>query len=431
MLYDDNWISYSMYVVCTVESGCNYGAIESNGVGIGIAQWSNARSYTLLQKLVTDYPNILSLLPSLEGEIGTSSSSWSSKIFYQTQRNEISAALVTDEGVATQNALYYQDCKDSYIPVLRDRCFLSDPKGTIFALSIYHQSPQAFWQVYNAVGNQGMEVWYNCALNNGIVGKYKNRQDTVLRLLNEWDGQSGKEGFGVKNAENEIGGNNNPNAGNPDFTYSVTDSTFSTSSIQKVGTELWLKLKTEEGFKTVQFYMASDNNIWYAKNGESNAVGETVTIPVPTLPEVSGTTSEQEQVVNYFMMYEGTLKYSQSAELRQNPPNGYSDCSGLYWWAYNKIGVEVGTWTGQQGRNGVKIYGGSGSVDESILKLGDAILIMRNHYNSDFDHVEMYIGNGQCAGHGGSPPLGPTRKNLQTYLSDKYYFEIRRYINVN
>lgn len=428
MTYDDNWISYSMYVVCTVESNANYGAIEPNGVGIGIAQWSNSRSYELLQKLVTDYPQTLQSLPSLAGEIGEGTNPWDSKIFYQQQLNEISAVLVTDEGVATQDALYSQDCNNSYIPILRDKCHITNAKGAIYGLSIYHQSPQAFYQVYNAVGNQDYNVWYQCALNNGIVGKYKNRQNTVKQLLDNWDGTSGAPGFGVKHTENEIGGNNNPNAGNPDDTYEYSIGDFDNSYIKKVGNELWLKVHTSSGYKTVTFYLASDGNMWYAHNGRGQSGGESTTVPVPDIPQISGESWKIQRVVDIMVSFEGKNQYSQSASLRANPPGGYSDCSGLYWYCYNQVGVEVGTWTGQQGRNGIMIAEGSGNLPEEQMQLGDAILIMWRRYNADFDHIEMYIGNGTCMGHGSG--IGPTRKNMNNYVRNAFRWQIRRYIQI-
>lgn len=71
---------------------------------------------------------------------------------------------------------------------------------------------------------------------------------------------------------------------------------------------------------------------------------------------------------------------------------------------------------------------GSGNLPEKQMQLGDAILIMWRRYNADFDHVEMYIGNGTCMGHGSG--IGPTRKNMNNYVRKAFRWQIRRYIQI-
>ena len=113
-------------------------------------------------------------------------------------------------------------------------------------------------------------------------------------------------------------------------------------------------------------------------------------------------------------------KYSQAEDKRLLIENGYGDCSGtvLYW--YKKLfGMNIGINTEAQisSKLGKRVIMSivNGIPDESKLKPGDA-LYFRGADNSRTEgvgHVEMYIGNGQCFGHGSG--TGGTVKNLASY----------------
>ncbi len=113
-------------------------------------------------------------------------------------------------------------------------------------------------------------------------------------------------------------------------------------------------------------------------------------------------------------------KYSQAEDKRLLIEKGYGDCSGtvLYW--YKKLfGMNIGINTEAQisSKLGKRVIMSivNGIPDESKLKPGDA-LYFRGADNSRTEgvgHVEMYIGNGQCFGHGSG--TGGTVKNLASY----------------
>lgn len=430
-IYDVNWKSYAMYTVCTVESGADYGAIERYAMaGIGIAQWTYGRSWQLLNMMATDYPETESMFPILWNSIKPGTSSWGQKTFTQSEANEISTALVTDQGVATQDKLWNQDCDQTYIPLLRDKCSLTDPKGAIFGLSIHHQSPQAFYQVYSAVGNQSTQAWYNGAINNGIVGKYKGRQDTVKRLLDEWDGESGKEGFGTRDPSISEGGNSDPNNGNPDDTWANTIAEVHFNAVELLKDDIILHIEYNNKPRKLLFYKAS-NTLWYPKFKQADIEGETEDTPIPNPPDTGGTPEDLVWIVDKIKSLESTLKYSQAQDKRTNIPGGYCDCSGLVWWLYNERGVKLGTWTGTQKENGrlIEEGGGGNYPDESKMQLGDLCLFDWGDtgYTSS-GHIELYIGDGQIMGHGGRPPVGPVKKVITSYFQAARHWMVRRVI---
>ena len=431
-IYDNNWKSYAMYTVCTVESGADYGAIENWArAGIGIAQWTYDRSWELLNLMVTDYPSTSSLFPILYSQIQPGTSSWGQRIFSQNECNEISSALVTDEGVATQDKLWNRDCDEMYIPLLRDQCHITDPKTAIFALSVHHQAPNAFWQIYNACGNTDYNTWYRTTLNNGIVGSYTNRQNTIKSLLDQWDGVSPAEGFGTRDPNVEIGGNTNPGAGNPEGTYKETVTKISIKSLSFYGKELVLNLAINDANEKLTFIKISDNNMWLPVSGKKEITTKTEDNEIPNTPDTgTGDDSQRQQLVDLILSFTGSLGYSQAQSLRMNPPGGFADCSGLVWYCYNQVaGIEIGTWTGQQVGNGRLIKEGSGALDTSDLLKGDLLFMNWSYHNPKFDHVEMYIGNNQLSGHGGDPYYGPTTKpDASAYASYGYDWQVRRYI---
>lgn len=432
-IYDNNWKSYAMYTVCTVESGADYGAVENWAMaGIGIAQWTFDRSWVLLNMMVTDYPETQSMFPILYSQIAPGTSSWGTRYFTQNESNEISTALVTDQGVATQDKLWNRDCDEMYIPLLRDQCGITDPKTAVFGLSVHHQAPNAFWQIYNAVGNTDYNTWYTTTLNNGIVGSYTNRQNTVKRLLDEWDGESGKEGFGSKDPTINIGGNQDPNYGNPEDTFKEILTNVVIGKIQKIGKELLLHVSVDDRRLTLPFYKVGNGSLYYPKITKEIIEGETGTTPTPPTPELPGSNEDLNWIVAKIQELEGTLQYSQSAHLRTNIEGGFCDCSGLVWWLYNQRGFNIGTWTGTQIQDGELIKQGSYTAcTPDGLQYGDLVLFSWNDgYFQASGHIELYIEGDTIMGHGGDPYYGPTKKSLAQQTSYAYAWQVRRVIKV-
>lgn len=126
---------------------------------------------------------------------------------------------------------------------------------------------------------------------------------------------------------------------------------------------------------------------------------------------------------------EGKNQYTQSG-LREQVFSGYSDCSSLWWKAYEKAyNIQIGTWTGEQVDKGTRIalYGGKTALTEADykkLQVGDLIFFGAG----EAQHVEGFAGyrNGvpMLFGHGSGTP---SYKNGLTYRHSAKFYQARRY----
>ena len=126
---------------------------------------------------------------------------------------------------------------------------------------------------------------------------------------------------------------------------------------------------------------------------------------------------------------EGKNQYTQTG-LRENVFSGYSDCSSLWWKAFEKAyGIQIGTWTGEQVEKGTQVafYGGKDYLTEDDYKnmqVGDLIYFG----SGEAKHVEGFVGwkNGvpMLFGHGSGTP---SFKNGLTYHHSAKFYQARRY----
>lgn len=118
---------------------------------------------------------------------------------------------------------------------------------------------------------------------------------------------------------------------------------------------------------------------------------------------------------------------------------GYSDCSAAVRAAIKAAtGIDIGGNTSAQINNrnskGVIIHETDGYYpDESKLLPGDCLYFKGNtSHPLDVGHVEMYIGNGKCCGHGSG--TGPKIRDMREYCksrasASRRYFMTIRWIN--
>lgn len=126
---------------------------------------------------------------------------------------------------------------------------------------------------------------------------------------------------------------------------------------------------------------------------------------------------------------EGKNQYTQS-DLRSQVFGGYSDCSSLWWKAFEKAyGIQIGTWTGEQVEKGTQVayYGGKDHLTEEDykkLQIGDLIYFG----SGEAKHVEGFAGwkNGvpMLFGHGSGTP---SYKNGLTYTHSAKFYQARRF----
>ncbi len=112
---------------------------------------------------------------------------------------------------------------------------------------------------------------------------------------------------------------------------------------------------------------------------------------------------------------------------------GYSDCSSSIRAVYLMLlGLDIGGNTEAQvlSKKGVVVDRTDGLYpNEANLKIGDSLFFKGNdRHVESVGHTELYIGKGQCAGHGGG--IGPNVHNLRSYCQQRgkarrYYKAIR------
>lgn len=153
--------------------------------------------------------------------------------------------------------------------------------------------------------------------------------------------------------------------------------------------------------------------------------------------------------VTYMTSRKGMNSYTQGANRSyffgkpDNKPGnttqkGYSDCSSAVRKAIKAAtGIDIGSNTSAQINNrnkkGIVVHTTDGYFpDESKLLPGDCIYFKGNSSHPlDVGHVEMYIGNGKCCGHGSG--IGPKIRNMRDYCQSrasktKRYFMAIRWI---
>ena len=150
-------------------------------------------------------------------------------------------------------------------------------------------------------------------------------------------------------------------------------------------------------------------------------------------------TELRKKVVTLYKSRLSKSKYTQGADRGcffgkpegTNP--GYSDCSSSIRAVYKRVlGVDIGSNTDAQVRSkrGTVVDTTTGLYpNEDNLRPGDTLYFKGNSSHTEsVGHVELYIGKGQCAGHGSG--MGPKDKNLRNYCrgrgtTKRYYKAIR------
>lgn len=404
---------YAMYVIGEVESNWNWQAVYyDDPITIGMMQWYGVRAAALLLRIQSEQPDLYATLAqSLRYDLAAHPASdawWNSRNLTQVEGDSIQSAFASRDSHVIQEAQAIEDF-GGYIDKLTGWGFsLEKPKPLIYAMSMYHQSPAACNRVVATAGaNATLDRIYQVCMNDGTLGRYRNRYTTVYNRLRAWDGESDPPDFGQNGGIDPSGGNN---AG------------ISTNAIQ-------LSHILEQG-NTLVLYGSSFPNgvVFYPANGNRWVCGTyTGGDPITGGNTGGGTSTTVQSVVDLYISWVGRFAYSQGGGRLTPLQSGYGDCSSTIWAAYHDaMGIDVGTWTGEMEGRGTRIAGGSGAtLPLSSMAPGDLILFWRGGGTSA--HVEMYIGDNKLCGHGG-PGNGPTVKdNAQTYVSRWTRWEVRRY----
>lgn len=414
---------YAMYVIGEVESNWNWTAVNYNDpITIGMMQWYGTRAAALLNRIKNEMPTAYGqLAASLRSDIEShdaGSAWWTSRYLNRDEGNSIITVFQDEENHLIQENQAIADF-EGYITTLENwGMSQSYPKPLIFAMSMYHQSPASAGQVIaTAGGSADLDRIYGVCMNHGVLGRYRNRYNTVYQRLKDWDGESNPPDFGQSGDVDTTPGGNNPG---------ISTEESKLGYIIQNGDTLILYGRDEYA-KGVIFYPASGQT-WingYNANGTDIGGGN----------EGGGSESgseAQNAICELYRSWLDRFAYSQGAGRLDPISSGYGDCSSTVWFAYQQVaGIDVGTWTGAMAGKGTKIASGYSGDNLPIedMEPADLVLIMWNGWNGSFDHVELYMGNNELWGHGG-PDYGPdqTTTDARNYPRYMYYWEVRRYL---
>ena len=359
---------YAMYVIGEVESQWNWTAVNYNDpITIGMLQWYGTRAATLLLRVRDEMPEAYTLLASsLRDSLETypaTSQYWNSRYLNTVEGNSVITVFQSEQNHIIQENQAIADF-EGYIPVLEGwGLSQSYPKPLIFAMSMYHQSPQYAGQVVaTAGGSADLDRLYTVCLNHSVLGQYYNRYTTIYNRLKAWDGMSEPPDFGQMGDVSTTPGN----------TPGISTKPSELGYIIERGNVLFLYGKGDYA-NGVAFYPAGTQR-WvngFNANGTIIEGGNTG----------GGSMESGAAIIEYAKSKIGQWDYGNGAGRLSPETSGYTDCSGFVWWCYHHVtGIEIGDWTGTQSSSGREIWRGYSvdSIPWDIVQAGDILLITAN-----------------------------------------------------
>lgn len=383
---------YTEYVICTVESGCDYASVNMNDpITLGIGQFYGANACALMEKLKADAPESYAKLSSrLRNAVDAHPSSewdwWSGFYLYNDDANSWVASAQDAANHKVQDEFFMNwvfGTGGAFSTLEGWGMDTSKVKETIFMLTVYHQRPASANQILaNIGGSRSLGEYLSTTLNTWPVSGYSNRYNKAYGLLNSWDGTSAPPDFGQSDY---TPGNN------PDTNGQVSSSV---SRIELAGNDLIVYGKMGNGDKLICHN--TGNGVWLPLRNAS----------APEYPGTSGGgstgggTEEFKKMKDLWEANKGKFQYAQSAGRLEPDVSGFTDCSACIWWAANKVTDGKYNWLGTSTytmrTTATKICDG---IQRDLMKPGDLILM----YNQYGEHVGWYWGDGVAWGAGSAP----------------------------
>lgn len=420
----DNTIMYAMYVIGEVESNWDWtGVYRADPITIGMMQNYGQRAEICIERCAAEdpdgYATFKAAAPKLAAAV-EQDYGWTWWTGYYVDDAEAAAWQTwaqRDKNHVGQQKLWVDDAT-GYIETLTEWGLSEDrPQTLIYAMSMYHQSPREAGNVIGACGGSAtLDTMHATCLNNGILGRYRKRYNTVYSRLSDWDGESAPPDFGqVQDVGTGSGGQNTSSGGQP-------GATITRIQVDNGVITLWGAGIYANGLACYQ----SAPNTWLpsvSKTGEPN----------PGTSTGGGSSSGNaalDEMKQWLLVHVGAFAYSQGAGRMSPEESGYTDCSALMWYVYHLVtGENIGSWTGDQQNYGEIIAEGSGDLPQDRMRVMDLVFFNWHEFNSSFDHVEAYIGDNQLIGHGGNPHMGPTvKQDANAYARGAHDWRVRRYV---
>lgn len=410
---------YAMYVIGTVESNCNWNAVNFNDpITLGMMQWYGPRAANLVRVCSTldhqGYAEFKAAAPTLAGQCETDSIDFTTRYLTQAEGNAWIAWAKRKENHQGQEQVWNSDYETYSKTCDRYGFPAANIRERIYWMTMYHQSPQRAIRVLDSCSaTANLELFHTTVLNDGVLGQYVNRYNTAYNLLKNWDGQSAPPDFGQSGTTSTAGGNNPTIQPTPE----------STGWIRQDGDGLFLY----DGGK-VRFFRKSTAQNWIesTKEGKPISGGQT--------GEPSSPGGGSSKPVDWVKARLGKFAYSRRGGRLDPDQTGFTDCSGLWWRAYtDTLGINVGTWTGDMAGRGTRIaFSDNDDTQTAVsrVKSGDLLLLAWNSRNPQYDHVCGFTTDGKVDvySHGG-PGNGPTLMNgIKDEMNIATMWEIRRYV---
>lgn len=415
---------FAMYVIGEVESNWDWtGVYRADPITIGMMQNYGQRAEICIERCAAEDPEgytafkaaAPTLAAAVEQDYG-----WNWWTGYYVDDAEAAAWQTwaqRDKNHVGQQKLWIDDAT-GYIETLTGWGLSEDrPQTLVYAMAMYHQSPREAGNVIGACGGSAtLGTMHATCLNNGILGRYANRYNTVCSRLSDWDGESAPPDFGqVQDVGTGSGGQNTGSSGQP-------GAAIARIQVDNGVMTLWGTGIYANGLACYR----SAPNTWLpsiSKTGEPNPGTNT-----------GGGSSTGNAALNemrqWLLDHVGAFAYSQGAGRMSPEESGYTDCSALMWYVYHLVtGENIGSWTGDQQSYGEIIAEGSGDLPQDGMRVMDLVFFNWRGHNPSFDHVEAYIGGNQLIGHGGNPHMGPTvKQDANAYARGAHDWRVRRYV---
>lgn len=422
---------YAMYVIGEVESHWNWGSVNYNDpITLGMMQWCGTRAAALLNRCKNEDAEGYALLAdtlraSVDAHAATDSW-WTTRYVTRTEGNSWTTAAQRSQIHQIQQNQFVQDDVPAYVRVLTSWGLAEDNvKTLIFAMSMYHQSPRQCGRVVATVGNSDLDTIWRACLNDGILGQYTNRYNTVHARLKAWDGTSDPPDFGQSSdPDTKPGGD----AGGSGGTITQQSGVY---RIERNGGNLILFNKE---FPNGLVCVRANGGNWYPVANSSGA---------PDAPNQGGDDTPSAPSSDFTKMFKlwqdnaNKWSYGQGAGRLNPPSSGYSDCSACIWWAINSIRPDlaknIGTWTGAMVNSGTEIARGGPTTawPSDKVQPGDILLIEWGYTNWAFNdgssHVEWITDKDHLWG-AGAAPLPHDSGSASAYIRNTGCWMIRRII---
>lgn len=419
-------LSYAYYVIATVESGCDYGAVnQSDAITLGILQWYGQNAYYLLADVRDNAPDAYAVLSDrLRALVDGGAQTWNYWTGIYLQGNDADSWHASSEiagNRAVQDARAATTLTASY-DQLRSWGLGDDPKTAVFYMSMAHQRPASAASAMGQLGGSpSIETLLQWCLSNSILGAYRNRYQRVYELLASWDGSSEPPDFG------QTGGLPSTD---PSDDIAAGDLQSTLAYVQAWGDDL---VAFGDMSSTSRLLLHNTGRgIWIPVDGtvpSNPSGGSPGTGPVP--PSSPDDPAEFPQMRQYWYDNQGRWSYSQGPGRMEPWTSGYTDCSGGIASTVRRFTGDKYAWIGVSTRDflaNVPIVQESrdGHIDMTNIRPGDLILMDLIGYAGssgagNVDHVEWYFGGTSDwgVGYGGGPYPHETTNNVESYWVGK------------